>query len=111
MKKRKRVAQRITSEDRAAFLAVINRPWEAWEREVEKRFKREDGITSSNDARQQQASINYQLYRDIAVQLYAEKPALRRATRHRLAQLIQAKLKEQGRVVSVRTIERAFPKK
>jgi hypothetical protein len=100
----------------AEMLAVLNRPWDMWEAELRKRFdlqdknrKRQVGIASANDSRQQRAEANYRLYREIAVGLIAESPALRRATQHRLAQRVQTELVNRGRRhVSTRTIERAL---
>jgi hypothetical protein len=112
MKRKQRRRTVKDKEEIAAFMQVLNRPWEAWEKEVTRRLDREDGLHSKNDERQRQAARDYQEYRDIAGVLMAENRQLRRATRHRLAQLVRVKLIEAGRgAVSVRTIERAFPKK
>jgi hypothetical protein len=71
--------------------------------------KRVGRITTCNDKRQRKAEGNKQTYRDIAGALIAEKPNLRRATRHRLADAVRTELsKRMGKPPSVRTIERAF---
>jgi hypothetical protein len=71
----------------------------------EKRRKRERGLRSRNDSRRNKAKRDYQEYRDIAGQVIAESPLLRRATRHKPAQLVRDKLIEQGRgAVEIRAI-------
>jgi hypothetical protein len=63
----------------------------------EQQLKRERGLRSKNEARQQAAERNYQKYRDIAEMLISGNPQLRRATPHRLAEKVRDELIEQGR--------------
>ena len=74
----------------------------------EQQLKRERGLRSKNEARQQAAERNYQEYRDIAQRLMARNPELQRTTPHRLAKVVQAELIKQGRKVTARTIVKAF---
>jgi hypothetical protein len=77
----------------------------------DKQAEREAGLRSGNTRRQQKAEDNRQKYLDIAEMLYRRSPRLRRASRHRLADLIRAQLKGPDKV-HIRTIERALtPKK
>jgi hypothetical protein len=65
-------------------------------------------ILAGNVKRQLKASEDRDLYINIVRTLYDEKPHLRRATRHKLAQSVQKQLKRQGKDVSIRTIVRAL---
>jgi hypothetical protein len=83
----------------ADMMRAWNRGWDMWEAELGKRFdlqeknhKRQAGISSANDTRQQKARADHQLYREVAKGLIAENPALCRATQHRLAQRVQVEL-------------------
>lgn len=103
----------------ADMLRAWNRPWDMWETEFvtradlqDKNRKRQVGITSANDARQQRAEANYGRYREVAKALLAKNPLLHRATQQRLAQRVQTELAKQwGHHVSTRTIVRALTKK
>ena len=92
----------------AGVMQALNRPWDAWEKELGKRAEREGKLRSANDARQDKASADYRRYRNIASTLIADNPHLRQAKRYELARRVQAKLIRQGQKVSVRTIVRAF---
>ena len=70
--------------------------------------KRLTGILTSNDARQRKAIRDRQLYLRIVKELTVERPHLKRASDHQLAQAVQSELVRRGRAVSIRTIERAF---
>jgi hypothetical protein len=74
----------------------------------EQQLKRERGLHSKNEARQQAAERNYQKYRGIARMLIAGNPQLRGATHNRLAKEVQAELIKRGRKVTARTIVKAF---
>ena len=74
----------------------------------ERQLKRERGLRSKNEARQQAAERNYQKYRGIARRLIARNPELQRAAPYRLAKEVQAELIKQGRKVTPRTIVKAF---
>jgi hypothetical protein len=65
-------------------------------------------IAAGNAKRQRKASEDRDLYINTVKMLYEEKPYLRRATRHKLAQSVQQRLKRQGKDVSIRTIVRAL---
>lgn len=65
-------------------------------------------IAAGNAKRQRKAREDRELYINTVRALYDEKPQLRRATRHKLAQSVQKRLKRQGKDVSVRTIVRAL---
>jgi hypothetical protein len=65
-------------------------------------------IAAGNAERQRKASEDRDLHTNIAKTLCDEKPNLRRATRHRLAQLVQKRLKRHSKDVSIRTIVRAL---
>lgn len=75
--------------------------------EVERRT-----IAKANLDRRRTAKTSRQKYRDIVVRLYELRPELKRATRDRLAQEVQAVLAKRGFPVSTKTILRALrPKK
>jgi hypothetical protein len=140
------LGRKLTDEERTAFegypegmtelilgaIRAQNRPYEAWEAQLIKRFtleeqldslheqqlKRESGLRAEAEKNKREAGRDREHYLDIARQLCEQDPSLRRATPHRLAQLVRAELKKQRRVsartgkpVSVRTIERALAKK
>jgi hypothetical protein len=100
-------------------------PFEEWKAEVlkartlhEQQLKRESGLRAEAEKNKREAARDREHYLDIARQLCEQNPSLRRATPHRLAQLIWAELKKQGRLsartgkpVWVRSIERALAKK
>jgi hypothetical protein len=65
-------------------------------------------IVAGNAQRQQKASEDRELYINTVKALFDEKPYLRRATRHKLAQSVQQRLKRRGKDVSIRTIMRAL---
>jgi hypothetical protein len=65
-------------------------------------------IAAGNAKRQRKAREDRDLYINTVRALYDEKPQLRRATRHKLAQSVQKRLKRLGKDVSARTIERAL---
>jgi len=93
--------------------------FEEWKAEVlkartlhEQQLKRESGLRSRNEARQQEAGRKGQRYRDIARQIYKQGPSQRRATPHRLAQLVRAELlKRVKKAPHVRTLIRHFAPK
>ena len=70
--------------------------------------KRLTGILTSNDARQRKAIRDRQFYLRIVKELTVERPHLKRASDHRLAQAVRSELVRRGRPVSIRTIERAI---
>ena len=70
--------------------------------------KRLTGILTANDARQRKAIRDRQFYLRIVKELTVERPHLKRASDHQLAQAVQSELVRRGRAVSIRTIERAF---
>jgi hypothetical protein len=114
--KRKRT---LTDQEEKVLIRALNRPWELWEAEFFKRralqggkLKRERGLRSRNEGRQQEAGRKGQHYRDIVRQLYEQDPKLRRATPHRLAQLVRAELLKRGKKAPhVRTLIRHFAPK
>ena len=82
---------------------------------VQKTLKRAEADTRTigalNAAKRRKADANSAHYHSIVRKLYAEKPHLKRASRHRLAQLVREAMLKQGVTVSAKTIERALPRK
>jgi len=76
-------------------------------------LRRERGLRSKNEARQQAAKRDYQKYRGMVQKLYAQNPQAKRWRAHKLAKAVQAELIKRGETApSIRTLERAFgPKK
>jgi hypothetical protein len=78
---------------------------------TERHRGRERKLQDKNAERQRKAESDYQTYRDIELKLCDEKPHLRRASRHRVAQAIRAELGKTQSPPSLRTIERAISPK
>jgi hypothetical protein len=77
--------------------------------DLTKQFReRERGLQDKNAKRRCKAEGDYQIYREVALKLYKEKPHLRGASRHRIAQAVRAELGKTQSPPSLRTIERAF---
>jgi len=76
-----------------------------------KRHEVETSLSRANVERQRKAAEKRKLYNSIVRELYAQKPHLKRAARHKLAGAVQKELKRRGQKASIRTIERALASK
>jgi hypothetical protein len=100
----------FTVEDAAAVVKVFFAPVI---RTMLKRIESQNRtLVASNRGRTDNAQAKYQKYRGIALKLYEQDPALKRAKKEKLAKEVRAVLARRGTSVSTKTIKRALsPKK
>jgi hypothetical protein len=67
-------------------------------------------IGNANERKKEKAVSDYEAYVELARDLVAERPALRRATINQLAIAVQKRLAERGQRVTARTIAKALKK-